>query len=141
MPKNKSSFTVYFEDPYWVGVYQRQTEGQMQACKITFGPQPKDAEVYLYLLANWHKLTFGPFVNCAAKSATASKTNPKRMQRIIQKQLHASGVGTKAQQALQMQHEENKAQKHQQKKQNLQLEKQRKFEIKSEKRKEKHRGK
>ena len=36
-----SSLTVFFEDPFWVGVYERTDGGRYEACKITFGAEPK----------------------------------------------------------------------------------------------------
>ena len=46
----KSSFTVMFEAPFWIGVYERFDEGYYEVCKITFGSEPKDYEVYDFLL-------------------------------------------------------------------------------------------
>ena len=45
---NKSSIclTVFFEDPFWVGVFERQAQGELTVCKVTFGAEPKDGEVY-----------------------------------------------------------------------------------------------
>lgn len=34
--------TVYFEDPFWVGVFERTQNGTLSVCKITFGAEPKD---------------------------------------------------------------------------------------------------
>ena len=67
-------------------------------CKITFGSEPKDYEVYEFLLKNWHKLKFSPPIQ--AEIVIERKINPKRMQREIQSQLQDKGIGTKAQQAL-----------------------------------------
>lgn len=35
-----------FEAPFWIGVYERFDEGYYEVCKITFGSEPKDYEVY-----------------------------------------------------------------------------------------------
>ena len=58
MQKTESKLTVYFDDPFWVGVYERISDGLLKVCKITFGAEPKDYEVYEYLLRNWHLLRF-----------------------------------------------------------------------------------
>ena len=54
MDKIQSSFTVFFEDPFWVGIFERRQphKGQdlLTAAKVTFGAQPTDAQVYVYLL-------------------------------------------------------------------------------------------
>lgn len=39
-------FIVFFEEPFWVGVWERRTEGTLSVCKVTFGAEPKDDELY-----------------------------------------------------------------------------------------------
>ena len=60
MDKISCSFTVFFEDPFWVGVFERrkayQGEDLLTACKITFGAQPTDPQVYEYLLEHYRDL-------------------------------------------------------------------------------------
>ena len=102
----KSSLTILFEAPFWIGLYERTDSGKYEVCKITFGSEPKDYEVYEFLLKNWHKLKFSPPIQ--AEVFIERKLNPKRMQREIQSQLQDKGVGTKAQQALKLQHEQCK---------------------------------
>ena len=102
----KSSLTILFEAPFWIGLYERTDSGKYEVCKITFGSEPKDYEVYEFLLKNWHKLKFSPPIQ--AEVFIERKLNPKRMQREIQSQLQDKGIGTKAQQALKLQHEQCK---------------------------------
>ncbi len=97
--------TVYFENPFWVGVFECVDNGKLSAAKVTFGSEPKDCEIYEFVLNRYHKLQFSSPVDTAMKNV---KTNPKRMQREIRKQMHTVGVGTKSQQALKLQQEENK---------------------------------
>ena len=66
--------------------------------------------------------------------------NPKRRQRNARKQLENTGIGTKSQQALKKQYEENKIERKQLSREQIEAEKQRQFELKKHKRKEKHRG-
>ena len=66
--------------------------------------------------------------------------NPKRRSRAARKQLEKVGIGTKSQQALKKQYEENKLERKQQSREQREAEKQRLFELKQQKRKEKHRG-
>ncbi|RVU55479.1 DUF2992 family protein [Anaerosphaera multitolerans] len=56
--------------------------------------------------------------------------NPKRKQREISKQMKEIGIGTKAQQALQIQYEANKIERKIKSRQKNEFEKQRRFEIK-----------
>ena len=52
----KSSLTILFENPFWIGLYERIDGDKFEVCKITFGAEPKDYEIYDFLLKNWHKL-------------------------------------------------------------------------------------
>ena len=60
MPENGAKLTVFFQEPFWVGLYERWTEGLLQVCKITFGAEPKDYQVYEILLNHWDGLWFSP---------------------------------------------------------------------------------
>ena len=90
----KSSLTVMFEAPFWIGVYERFDEGYYEVCKITFGSEPKDYEVYDFLLKNWNSLKFSPPIK--SEITEERKINPKRMQREINNQLQNKGMGNKA---------------------------------------------
>ncbi len=139
MQKIESKLTVFFDNPFWVGVYERVTDGKLEVCKITFGAEPKDYEVYAFFLQNWNKLRFSPPIKANPKQQV--KINPKRMQRAIKKQLDTQGVGTKSQQALKVQHEKSKAARKEKNRRQKEDEKQRQFELRQQKRKERHRGK
>lgn len=130
--------TVLFEEPFWIGLYEREWEGRYEVCKITFGAEPRDREIYDFLLKNWSCLRFSPSLD--AGEAQERRVNPKRMQRLIQKQTAQSGVGTKAQQALKLQQEQRKTERKTRSRQQRETEKERQFALRQEKRKEKHRG-
>ena len=66
-------------------------------CKVVFGAEPKDYEVWEYLLKNYSRLRFSPSVETVVKK---DSVNPKRLQRQIRKETAATGIGTKSQQAL-----------------------------------------
>ena len=34
--------TVYFDDPFWVGVFEHTESGKLSVSKVTFGAEPKD---------------------------------------------------------------------------------------------------
>ena len=138
MQKIESKLTVFFDDPFWVGVYECIWDGTLEVCKITFGSEPKDYEVYTFFLQNWHRLRFGPPVKAAAKSDV--RINPKRMQRTIKKQLEGTGVGTKAQQAIKLQQTQGKEARRKKSRLARVQEKEQQFALKQAKRKRKHRG-
>ena len=137
MNESSSKLTVYFDDPFWVGVFERIENGKLSVCKVTFGAEPKDCEVWAFVLKNYSQLQFSPAVSVTVKKEAS---NPKRLQREARKQAAFSSVGTKAQQALQMQREENKLIRKTISRQQREAEKQRLFELKQQKRKEKHKG-
>ena len=115
MQKNGAKLTVFFEEPFWVGLYQRWSGPKLEVAKITFGAEPKDGEVYQFLLEHWKRLSFSP------------------------KELSAR-PGTKSQQALALQREAAKASCQEDARQRKERERQEKFQIRQRKRKEKHRG-
>ena len=129
--------TVFFEEPFWVGVFERISEGKLSVCKVTFGTEPKDYEVYDFILKNYYCLRFSPAVATDVKEAGR---NPKRVQREVRKQMQNTGVGTKSQQALKLQQEQLKTERKIVNREQREAEKQRLFELKQKKRKEKHRG-
>lgn len=130
--------TVYFEDPFWVGVYERETGGQYEACKLTFGAEPKDYEVYAYLLRQWRRLRFSPPVAAGGREQT--RPNPKRMQRAVKRTLQSVGVGTKAQQALAAQREQGKQARRARSREEREREAAERYARHQQKRKEKHKG-
>lgn len=138
MKPARSTLTVTFEAPFWIGLYEREEEGLYQVCKITFGAEPKEYEVYDFLLSHWRDLSFSPPI--PAEDRALSKPNPKRLQREITKQLRAPATSTKAQQAIQLQREQ-RAQAHKARARQHKAEEQaRQHALRREKHKEKHRG-
>lgn len=134
-----SKLTVMFEEPFWIGLYEREYGGRYEVCKITFGPEPKDYEVYAFLLDNRQRLVFSPPI--AAEKTKEKRIDPKRMQRQISRQLASyEGIGTKAQQALKLQHEEGKQARKKRTKEEKDAEAERRFEQRQQKRKDKHNG-
>lgn len=131
------SLTVFFENPFWVGVFERVSNGKLSVCKVTFGAEPKDYEVWEFVLKHYYKLAFSPAIESEVKKTA---DNPKRRQREARKQLCAFGIGTKSQRALQMQREEIKIERKQVSRAQREAEKQRQFDLKQQKRKEKRKG-
>ena len=82
-------------------------------------------------------MKFSPAVNIVVKE---TKRNPKRTQREAKKQMQETGIGTKSQQALKLQQEQNKRERKvisHEKREAAQL---RKFELRQQKKREKHKG-
>ena len=98
-----SKLTVLFEDPFWIGLYERTENGTYEVCKIIFGAEPRDGQVYEFLLQNWAHLRFSPSLKTRAPAE--KRLNPKRARRAAQ--TAPAAVGTKAQQALSLQRQQS----------------------------------
>ena len=133
----KASLTVFFDDPFWVGVFERIEDGKLSVCKVTFGAEPKDYEVLDYILHHYYELVFSPAIETEIRQAA---DNPKRRSRNARKQLENTGIGTKSQQALQRQREEMKTERRQISREEQEAEARRRFEMKQTKKMEKRRG-
>ena len=133
MDTNAISLTVFFQEPFWIGVFERVENGRLSVCKVTFGAEPKDYEVHEYLLKHYCNLRFSSAVEAEERKKA---DNPKRRQREASKQIQNTGVSTKSQMALQMQREAMKAERKQISKAQREAEEQRRFELKQQKRKD-----
>ena len=137
MDKVNGKLTVYFEEPFWVGVFERIEDGKLSVSKVTFGAEPKDYEVLEYVQKHYAGLKFSPAVETVVKDI---KRNPKRMQREAKKQTMETGIGTKSQQALKLQQEQNNQERKERSRKKKEAEEQRMFELKQQKKREKHKG-
>ena len=137
MDKVNGKLTVYFEEPFWIGVFERIEDGKLSVAKVTFGAEPKDYEVQEYIQKHYASLKFSPAVDAVVKDI---KRNPKRMQREARRQMQETGIGTKSQQALKLQQEQNKQERKERSRKKKEAEEQRMFELKQQKKREKHKG-
>ena len=137
MDRVSGKLTIYFEDPFWVGVFERNENGKLSVAKVTFGTEPKDYEVLEFINRNYYHLQFSPAVETVVKD---TKKNPKRAQRDAKKQTLETGIGTKSQQALKLQQEQNKQERKVRSREQRDAESQRLFELKQMKKREKHKG-
>ena len=46
----KCKLTVYFAEPFWVGVFERICDGKLSVAKVTFGAEPKDYDIQEFLI-------------------------------------------------------------------------------------------
>lgn len=129
--------TVFYEAPFWIGVFGRVSEGKLSVSKVTFGAEPKDFEVQEFILRHYCQLRFSPAVTVEVRE---ERKNPKRIQREVQKKLQTSGIGTKSWQALKLQQEQMKTERKTVNREKREAEKQHQFELGQQKKKEKHRG-
>lgn len=136
--KVSGSLVVFFEEPFWVGVFERICEGKLSVCKVTFGPEPKDYEIQDFILKNYDRLIFSQAID--SDQVVKKCMNPKRLQRKVKRQLLDVGIGTKSQQALKLQYEQRKEERKSESRQKREEEQQHLFNLRQEKKREKHRG-
>ena len=137
MDKAVIKLTVYFADPFWVGVIERIAGGHLSAAKITFGAEPKDYEIAGFIQRHFYELRFSQSVPTERREA---KKNSKTAQRDAKRRMQEVGIGTKSQQALKLLHEAKRLEGRKKNREEKQAKAERLFLLKQQKRKEKHRG-
>ena len=132
--------TVLFNDPFWIGVFEIIENDEYKVCKVTFGPEPREEETLELILNKFYSLNFSAPISSDKNTFTEKKQNPKRLQRKIQKETATNGIGTKAQIAIKLQHEQGKVEHKKNSKEEKEQEEQRKLDLKRKKKLEKHKG-
>lgn len=129
---------VLFEDPFYIGIFEKRDKDYVQVCKVTFGSEPKDYEIESYILRNYSNLKFSD--KFKEDTEKCSKINPKRMIRKIRKEVSKDYIGTKSQNFLKLQHEKDKIEHKELSKKQKEKEKMEKYIARMQKKKEKHKG-
>ena len=138
MAADRCALTVYFEGPFWVGLFERWEGEHDSVSKLTFGPEPRDAEVWERVLREFDRLPFSPGVPSVRREEPG---NPKRARRGARRQMEAvPRTGTKAQQALALQREEGKLARRERTRAEREVAEAERFRQRQEKRREKRRG-
>ncbi len=129
--------TVYFEDPFWVGVFERNSSDGYSVARIIFGEEPSAYTVYDIVNKNFAHLKFSPATNI--KNKLQKNINAKRKQREAAKSIKRP-LSTKAQEELKKQREQYKNNKQENNKEKKEKTIERKYFLKQQKKKEKKRG-
>ncbi len=133
------AWTVFFEDPFYVGCFERTTEeGSLSVARVVFGAEPSDQQLMEWLTAHYFELCFSPEVESSRLAHPSS--NPKRRQRQAVREQLARGIGTRAQQALQMERERTAEQRKVVRRKRQEEEQEHKRLLRLERKKAKHRG-
>lgn len=130
--------TLYFDPPFWVGVFEHVDNGKIETCRVVFGSEPKDYEVYDYILKKYYDLKFSRPIE--ARKQIVKKINPKRMHRKINKEMQKQGISTKAQEALRLEREACKVERKHISREQKEAYKKEQFRLKQEKKKKKKKG-
>ncbi|UWG98983.1 YjdF family protein [Dehalobacter sp. DCM] len=130
--------TVFFEEPFWVGVFEKNEMDYLFVCRVVFGAEPKDYEIYDLVLKDYCNLKFSS--SFAANNGRERRSNPKRLQREVKKEVKSIGIGTKAQLAMKLQQEMNKVERRSKSREEKDHQKEEQFALRQQKKKEKHKG-
>lgn len=134
-----SKLTVRFEDPFWVGIIEVEDEGGYRIARHVFGAEPTTPEVLRFVCDKWRELRFTDGIRIQVEQA--KRVNPKRLRRMIEKEIRSSARrGTKAQQALAEQREAAKGESEALSRARREERRRERFAKRTEKRKQKHRG-
>jgi hypothetical protein len=91
-------FTIYFENPFWVGILESEDEGILIVARHVFGREPTNAELLHFMLYQYaHMQRHKGSTNDGA--SLRAHVNPKRTQREARRE-QSCQVSTKAQAAL-----------------------------------------
>ena len=76
--------TVFLEEPFWVGMFEREDETGLWVSRVVFGAEPTDVELYEYIQREYKSLDFSKPIKSQVK--IVRKKNFKRMQREVRKE-------------------------------------------------------
>ena len=128
---------VYFDDPFYAILVERRENGRLSVARQVVGPEPSEIEVLEWVQKEFPRLRYSPAVEDAPRSPMAM--NPKRRQRQAARET-GGGVGTRSQQALQLDRELRPAQRKNDRRERQEEEAERRFQLRQEKKKARRRG-
>jgi hypothetical protein len=96
--RNSIKLTVLFEDPFWIGVFERHAKNGCAIAKYIFGAEPSEPKLYDFLLKNFNSLKFT--TPTTTLKYISKKKNPKRIKREVSQELNKKSTITKAQEAI-----------------------------------------
>ncbi|MBG9794855.1 hypothetical protein ABD76_21200 [Paenibacillus dendritiformis] len=132
--------TVYFETPFWVGIVEEQFGNQVKACRHVFGAEPKDAEVMEFVMTRMNPLLEQVQSGVETEISRKRPVNPKRLARIVAREMQRHGISSQSQEALRLELEARKKERTVRTREQREALKEKKRSIRIQKRKDKHRG-
>ena len=135
---DRNVFTVLFQPPFWVGIAERWEAAGYSAARVVFGAEPTDAQLYEWLLREWHRLDFSPAAE--GERPVRERKNPKRAQREARAATQDRGISTRAQEALSRQREQRGLVCKEQARGRREQQRQEKYLLRQEKKRAKKRG-
>ncbi|QWU15945.1 Protein of unknown function [Paenibacillus sophorae] len=132
--------TVFFEDPFWVGIVEIDENGVVKAGRYVFGAEPSAQEIWEFVLFRLQEVTDGLSCGVAVPKPALRVSNPKRRAREAAGESRGRGSGTLSQEALRLELTKRKLESSRMNKARKEELAERKREIARKKAKDKHRG-
>ena len=138
-----STFSVFYDGQFWVGVLEITDSSGVRAARHIFGGEPSNAELEEFAVRRYGRLLdralAAPVATTETRRATA-RINPKRLARLAAREQAARPVSSLAQDALRAAHEQAGHENRAAAKRRRSDEQQHRRTTAARKRKEKHRG-
>lgn len=130
--------TILFDNPFWVGIFERREVSYYAVAKTIFGAEPSDQEIYQFILTSFDSLKFSTPRKDDGKVIKVK--NYKRRYREVKNIIEKGTKVFKAQDAIRVELEKNKLERKKNRKEMERKKEEKKFNIKLLKKKAKHRG-
>ena len=121
MAQTTLTLTVYFEDPFWVGVFERVEDDQLSVCRHVFGADqrmPKCSRSYSSVSGSWRSvqpsLQIARCITAIRNAASAPREKPPHHAASAPKRNRRSPLSTKSAKAAAALFSAKPAKKHRQ---------------------------
>jgi hypothetical protein len=108
---SSTTFTVFYDGQFWVGLLEVVDNGELRVARHVFGSEPSGPELYEFSLRDYGALSAlahrSPAVPVDQRQAAPRPVNPKRLARQVAKERAQSAVSTAAQVAIKQSISEN----------------------------------
>ncbi|MEK5174333.1 YjdF family protein [Heyndrickxia sp. FSL W8-0496] len=133
--------TIYYDGQFYVGLVETVSNHHLKAYRYIFGNDPKDHEVLDFIYQDLPRLIANQQQKgIPVEKKSLKKINPKRLQRMVSKELKQIGTSPKAQDAIKEEYTQRKKEKIIRNKQLKEEQKELKRKLKIQKKKNKHKG-
>jgi len=132
-----SVFTIFFEDPFWVGILEENYNGINYMGKHIFGAEPTNSELLRFYIYEFEKIKI---LKISETDIETKKMNFKKSLNKSKKMQNKIGIGTKSQNLFKMAFEETMGIRKKEKKIEELMNKEEKNKKKVEKKLEKKKG-
>ncbi|WP_338749216.1 YjdF family protein [Bacillus sp. FJAT-52991] len=133
--------TIYYDGQFYVGIIEMVSGKTLKAYRYIFSAEPKDQEILDFINRDLLKhIEKHDQKGITIQNDLPKKVNPKRLQRMVSKEMKQANISTKAQEAIQEEYALRKKEKSRKNKHQQEELKRFKRELKIQKAKKKHKG-